>query len=266
MSMRTRFLQDVARAGLPADPGSTDAVTEADVRPLPETAQRYLRFMRVVGRPRDWSFRLEFTGRFRLKPDQAWMACETWQYNNRVAVARLFLIRIRVGGIVPIVARDTYLHGRGRLQIRLLDAFPIGEAAGPEYDIGELVTYLNDAVLIAPSMLLVPEVAWAPVDSGSFDVALTDHGRTVTARVAVDARGAPKDFSTTDRFCSDPDNPKRLMRARWTTPVAGWEVIDGRPVLTAGQATWHLPQGPFTYADFHPVPGSLVFNLAPGKE
>ncbi len=148
--------------------------------------------------------------------------------------------------------------------VRALDLFTIGDGTGEEFDIGELVTYLNDAVLIAPSMLLVPEVAWFAVDAGSFDIALTDHGHTVTARVTVDEDGAPTDFSTTDRFCYDPDQPRQLMRARWTTPVTGWQVVDGRRLLTRGQAVWHLPQGPFAYADFCPVPETVSFNVSPG--
>lgn len=177
--MGARFLREVARAGLPVGPGPDDVVTDGDVRRLPEPAQRYLRFMRVVGRPRDWSFRLEFTGRFRTKP--------------------------------------------------------------------------------------VPEVTWHSADADAFDVALTDRGRTVTGRVTVDERGAPRDFTTTDRFCADPDDPTRVTRARWTTPVTGWQPLDGRQLPVDGRAIWHLPQGPFTYAEFHPVPGSLVFNRAPGQ-
>src|ERR1035441_1884190 len=153
---------------------------------------------------------------------------------------------------------------RGRMLIRLLDLFTIGDGTGEEYDIGELATYLNDAVLIAPSMLLAPEISWSSVDASSFEVTLTDHGRAVTARVIVDRDGAPTDFSTTDRFCYNPDEPKSLMRARWTTPIAGWEVVDGRPRPTGAQAVWHLPRGPFAYADFRLIPGSLVFNVRPG--
>lgn len=261
---RARFLREVTRAGLPSSPGPVDVVTDAELIPLPEPARRYLRFMSVVGRPRDWSFCLEFAGRFRTKPGQAWMACRTWQYNSRPAVARIFEMRLRFRGAIPVVGRDTYVEGRGRMLIRLLDMFTIVDGRGPEYDIGELVTYLNDAVLIAPSMLLVPAVTWRAVDPGSFDVALTDHGRTVTARVAVDERGAPREFSTTDRFCADPGNPKRLTQAPWTTPVAGWQTVDGRQVPTEGQATWHLPQGGFTYAQFRLIPASLAFNLVPG--
>lgn len=263
--MRTRFLKEVARAGLPVGSGPVEPVSDAELTALPEPVGRYLRFMGVVGRPRDWSFRLGFTGRFRIRPNQGWMATEAWQYNNRLAVARIFHIKIRFGGLVPVVGRDTYLEGRGRMLIRMLDLFTIEDAAGVEYDDGELVTYLNDAVLIAPSMLLVPEVTWSPVDAGSFDVTLADRGHIVTARVAVDERGAPREFSTTDRFCADPDNPKRLLRARWTTPVAGWAVVDGRPLPTGAQAVWLLPRGPFTYADFRPVPGSLAFNLPAGE-
>ena len=265
VTMRRRFFREVVSAGLPAGPGPVDVVTEAHVIPLPEPAQRYMRFMGVMGRPRDWSFRLGFTGKFRTKPQQPWLKCKTWQYNSRLAPARIFHIRIRIGGLLSVVGRDTYVQGRGRMLIRLLDLITIEDAAGEEYDIGELVTYLNDAVLIAPSMLLAPDVSWAPVDASSFDVSLVDHSRTVTARVVVDEKGAPSDFSTTDRFCYNPDAPKQLMRARWTTPIAGWEVVDGRPLPTRGQAVWHFPQGPFHYADFRPVPGTLAFNVPPGR-
>lgn len=56
----------------------------------------------------------------------------------------------------------------------------------------------------------------------------------------------------------------RLMRARWGTPVAGWEAVGGRLLPSAVQAVWHLPEGPFAYADFRSVPGSPAFNVPPG--
>jgi hypothetical protein len=265
MSMYTRFSSEVASAGLPAAPDSVEVVTSVQIASLPEPAQRYLHFMRVVGRPQDWSIRLGFTGRFRTKPKQAWMKCEAWQYDSRVSVARIFHIHIRFAGLLPVIGRDTYVGGQGHMLIRLLDLFTIADGTGEEYDTGELVTYLNDAVLVAPSMLLVPEVSWLSVDASSFDLRLTDRGRAVTARITVDQDGAPTDFSTTDRFCYDPDEPAKLLRARWTTPIAGWEVVDGRPLPTGAQAVWHLPRGPFAYADFRLIPGSLVFNVPPGS-
>jgi hypothetical protein len=110
-------------------------------------------------------------------------------------------------------------------------------------------------------MLLVPEVRWSPVDARSFDVALTAHGRTVTGRVLTDARGAPIDFSTMDRFAADLADPKKLVRARWTTPIEGWREEGERPLWTRVRVVWHLDDGEYTYADFSPIPGSLEVDV-----
>ena len=136
MSMYNRFLREVASAGLPAEPGPLEVVTSSQLAALPDPAQRYLRFMAVEGQPQDWSFRLGYTGRFRTKPRQTWMKCEAWQYNSRVALARIFHIRIRMAGLLPVTGRHTYVRGRGRMLIRLLDLFTIGDGMGEEYDIG----------------------------------------------------------------------------------------------------------------------------------
>ena len=240
----------------PLTPGPP--ITADDIAALPEPARRYARFLRLEGRPRDVSFRLRFTGRFRTRPDQPWLPCRTRQYDHRPTVTRIFHIRIRMAGIVPVIARDTYLNGRGRMLVRLFGLIPVVNGTGPEYDLGELVTYLNDAVLLAPTFLFTPAITWTPVDDASFDLTLTDHGLTVTARVFVAPDGAPTDFSTTDRYCALPSG---LVRARWTTPIPSWQWVDGRPLPVTGEAIWHLPAGPFAYADFQPVPESLQFNL-----
>ena len=262
-SMRARFLREVAEAGLPSDPGPREPVTEADLAELPATAQRYLRFMRVVGRPRVWSFRARWTGVFRRGPAEPWKPCEAWQYDSRLGIARIFHMRLRYG-FVMLLVRDTYLRGQGRMLGRMLDTFSVVDEANAKLDTGELVTYLNDAILFAPSMVLGPETTWTAVDEGAFDVALTDHGRTVTARVFVDERGAVTDFSTTDRYVEDPENPKEMVQARWSTPVKGLKVVDGWPVACGGKAVWHLPGGDFAYASFTLADGGIEFDVAPG--
>jgi hypothetical protein len=246
---RAKFVREVSELGLPRGPGSEEPTTEADLVPLPRTAQRYLRFMRVVGRPRVWSFRVGASGLFRRRPDQPWMACEAWQYNTRLDIARIFHMRMRYAGI-PLLVRDVYLHGEGRMVAKLFDTFPIVNVADDKIATGELVTYLNDAILLGPSMALGPEVAWGEVDDRSFDVTLTDRGRKVEARVFVDERGAVTDFSTTDRFGKDPSHPGEMVRARWTTPVQGWSLSSDPPRPTGASAVWHFPSGDLEYARF----------------
>lgn len=262
--MLRKFSREIAAAGLAARGVPGEVVTEADLAPLPPTAQRYLRFMGVMGRPRDTSFRLHIRGRFRPGTKQGWQDCEAWQYDSQPDVARLFHMRLRLFGL-PFYGRDEYVNGRGRMLVRLLDLVTVQDARGAEYDQGELVTYLNDAILLAPTMLLVPAVEWKAIDDGSFGVSLTDGDTTVRARVLVDGRGAPYDFETTDRFVQDPlDRRRRLVRARWTTPVAGWRVVDGRSLPTGGRAVWHLRDGEFPYVEFAFEPDAIAFNVAPG--
>jgi hypothetical protein len=239
-----RLASEVGAAGLPAGPGDQSPVTEAALAGLPRVVRRYLRFMQVVGRPRTWSLRARFAGRFRLRPRLGWMPAEAWQYNSGLEVARVFVMRLRLAGVVPMVGSDTYLRGHGRMLGRLFNRITVVDGQGDEFDVGELTTYLNDAVLLAPSMLLGPATSWEAVDDGSFDVALTDAGRTVRGRVFVDDRGAPYDFRTTDRFA---DLPGGLVRAEWRTPVKEWTTLDGRPVPGRVGAVWQLPEGPLPY-------------------
>jgi hypothetical protein len=268
VTLRTRFLRELRSLGLPPAPGpgvDLSPVTAADLAPLPETVRRYLAFMGVVGRPRDWSFRLGLRGRFRRSRDEAWTSCEAWQYDTRLALARIFHLRLRLFGFVPVLGRDTYAGGRGRMRIRLLDLVTVGDGTGEAYDVGELVTYLNDCVMLAPSMLLVPEARLSEVDARSFDVSLTDHGRTVRARVFVDERGAPVDFETTDRFYADPKDPARVSRCRWTTPMDGFQDLGGRRIPTSGKAVWHPPgEDELAYIEFAFDPATLAFDVAPG--
>ncbi len=262
-------MRELAALGLPTGPGpevARDPISEANLEPLPEAAQRYLRFMRVVGRPRDWSFRLGFVGRFRRSRDERWMRCEAWQYNTRLSLARIFHLQLRFFGVIPVLGRDTYAEGRGRMLIRLFDLITVGDGTGEAYDVGELVTYLNDGVMIAPTLLLVPEVQWHGVDERSFELSLADHGRAVRAKVIIDERGAPVDFETTDRFYADPKDPAKATRCRWTTPIAGWQEVGGRTLPTAGKAVWH-PEGEpeLAYAEIQFLPETLAFNVAPGE-
>jgi hypothetical protein len=241
-----QLLDREAELGLPTEPTDDRVVTEDAVAGLPAAARRYLRFMGVVGRPRVRAFRARFDGRFRLRPDQRWLRSRAWQYNSCVGPTRLYRMRLDLAGILPMTGWDTYIAGRGQMHGRVLGVLPVADAEGDEMDEGELVTYLDDALLLAPSMLLGPDTRWSPVDDGSFDVDLTDRGRTVQARVVLDDRGAPTDVSTGNRTAMLSDGP---VRARWSTPVKGWTVIDGRPRPTGAAAVWHLDDGPYTYAE-----------------
>lgn len=255
------FRADLERLAVPLDDIDTRQVTDEDLVGLPPPTQDYLRFMGVVGRPRDWSFRARFVGRFRRAPDARWMPCDAWQYNTKLAApTRVFDMKVGFGGIVPMFASDTYEHGRGEMHGKLLDLVTVADGSRMAFDLSELVTYLNDALMVAPSMLLDPTVTWTPVGPHSFDVSLSDAVRTVTGRVDVDREGRLVDFSTSDRWCALPHGP---VRARWNTPVESWTLVEDRPLPQRAAAIWQLPGGPFRYAEAGFVAGTVMFNVPP---
>lgn len=257
-----RLADDVSALGLLAGPARPERVTEAQLDGLPGAAQWYLRFMGVLGRPADWSFLAHVTGRFRLRQRLPWMSCQAWQYNTAPRVARLFHLRLMAAGVLPVTGRDAYVNGHGRMAGKLAGLVTVADGTGPENDLSELVTYLNDAVFWAPSMLLAHGVRWGLVDDHSFDVTLEDCGHRVTARVFIDKRGAPVNFSTGDRWM---DGPGGLVRTRWSTPVDGWAQANGRWQPTRGAAIWHLPKGPFCYAVLRIAPGAVRYNVSPAE-
>jgi hypothetical protein len=260
LGMRRRFQARVDRLSLPAGSVETAPVSEEDIASLPSTAQRYLRFRGVVGQPRDWSFRARFVGEFRQRPGQKFMPCEAWQYNTSLVPARIYYMRIDFAGVLPMFGVDVYRAGQGRMQGKLLGLITVADGSGQEIDIGELTTYVNDALMLAPSMLLTPAVTWAAVDDHSFDVTISDRRISATSRVFVDAQGRMVDFSTTDRWAALPGG---LTRARWSTPIDGWLNHEGRWLPTGGHAIWHLDSGEFEYVRGRFVHESVEFNMPP---
>lgn len=265
MSLRSAVLgaglrRRVAALGLPSVPRDAAPVTDADLAALPGPAQRYLRYTGAVGRPRDRSLRARWTGSFRLRPGSGWAPFVAEQYSTAPVPGRGYAMRLALAGVVPMAGVDSYLDGTGRMRGTLLGLVRVADGSGPEFDTSELVTWLDDAVLLAPTMLLGPAVTWTAVDDTAFDVALTDAGRTVTARVTVDDRDRVRDVSTEDRYATLPGGP---TRARWTTPVDGWTTSGARPLPDGGRAVWHLPEGPYEYGRARVDPRSVAWNVAP---
>lgn len=258
--LQRAFRDELRQASLPIARDPPQLIDEQAISGLPAPVQRYLRFMGAVGRPRDWSLRARFKARFRTAPGD-WLACEALLYDSRPQLSRVFYMQLALKKLLPVTVRDTYLGGHGRMRAKAFDLFEVAEGHGPELDVGELVTYLNDAILMAPSLLLGPETSWQEVDERSFDVTLNDGSLHVKARVWLDERGAPLDFSTTDRFFDQPDGQR--VRTEWRTPVSGWQDLNGRKLPTRAEAVWQLKTGPFSYADFSFDPSLIDFNVPP---
>jgi hypothetical protein len=119
---------------------------------------------------------------------------------------------------------------------------------------------VNDAALLAPSMLLTPSAEWRAVDDESFDLTFTGHDNSVSARLFVDTAGRLTDFRTTDRWYAGEQPP---VRAPWSTPIDGWTTDADRPMPTVGSAVWQFPDRELVYVRGRFVPGTVEYNVPP---
>lgn len=244
---------DLTRLGVDLGCAPRGAVTAEDLEGLPEAARRYLGFVGALDRPKVTSIRARFTGRFRMGRDKPWMPCVAEQYDRVDPVARLFRMRLVMARAVPVVALDSYVGGVGAMHGSLLGLIPVADAEGPEMDLGELTTWVNDAILFAPSLLLGPATTWSSDDRHHVDVAFTDHDLTSHARVTIDERGAPVAFESRDRWAALPSG---LVRATWRTPVPAWS-SDSWQLPVGASAVWELDDGPFAYVEGGLDPATL---------
>ena len=245
-SARAAYAREVARTA-PTDAATAPPVTEADLTPLPEPVQRWLRYSGAVGRPRVRRFRVHFHGRIRGGPDAAWMAFTGEQVNGYGPSTRLFLMDATMKGL-PVQAYHRFVGRSARMDVTAVGLARVAAASGPVLDRSETVTLLNDMCVFAPEALLDADVRWTPVDARRADVAYTREGITVRARLVVDDAGALVDFVSDDRAMSSPDG-RSATPLRWSTPLHDHHDVGGRRLMRRGAGVWHAPAGPFTYLE-----------------
>jgi hypothetical protein len=224
-------------------------VVEADLAPLPEPVQRYLRLTGAVGQPRVQSYRLHFRGRIRSAPDSAWMPFEAEQQSFADQPTRLFHMRARMFGL-PVDVFHRLIDGHATMRVKLFGAIPMVDAQGLEMDRGETVTLFNDMCLLAPGTLVGPGIAWQPVDARTARARFTNAGQTIAAELQFDAEGRLVNFVSDDRTRSSPDG-KSFTPLRFSTPIRDYRAFGPLTLAAYGEARWHLPEGEFVYGEFN---------------
>jgi hypothetical protein len=246
-SFQAQYDRDAA-AGL-ARLAASPIVGDADLAPLPEPVQRYLRLAGVVGQPRVQNYRLRFRGRIRSAPDSAWMPFEAEQQSFADQPTRLFHMRARMFGL-PVDVFHRLIDGHATMRVKLFGAFPIADARGIEMDRAETVTLFNDMCLLAPGTLVGPGITWEPIDARSVRARFSNAGQSITAELLFDADGRLSNFISDDRTRSSPDG-KTFTPRRFSTPVRDYRAFGPLTLAGYGEARWLLPEGEFVYGEFN---------------
>ena len=250
-SFHAQWRDQVAAALADIDPAPA-VVTQEDLADLPAPLAAYVRHSGAVGKPAVVSFYADFHGRIRSGPDQAWMPFTGKQVNTYgPRPQRAFIMDATRSGL-PVTVLHLFADASATMRAKVLSAFTVVDASGPEMDRGETVTAFNDLVVLAPGAIVDAPVRWTAVDARHVRGDFTNGDQTVSAELTFGAEHDLVDFVSQDRLRASADG-KSFTPQPWSTPLTGHHVTDGHRVFTVGEGVWHPPQpeGPFTYLEFH---------------
>ena len=249
-SMHSLAMQEAAAALAQINPGSKPRIIElSDLEKLPEPVSKYLIHCGVVGKEHGWAFSGRFTGKMKLKENTDWVPVKVVQYNVLgPSLTRIFFIKSKMFGFVPIVGRDKYEDGRGNMLIKIADLFKIVDQRGESMDRSELVTFLNDMAMF-PAAMLNKKVTWEPADTRSARATLTDYDKSVSGIFYFDENFDIVNFETDDRTYDSGTGDVR--KAKWWTPFRNHFDNCGIRTPGEGDAVWEFENGSkYHYADF----------------
>lgn len=256
-SLRSRYRHDVAQ--LPRARYGRE-ITEADLAPLPEPVQKYLRRVGVVGLPHVHDVVVRWTGHMRNGIHAPWMKITAEQHSVfGPSPTRLFFIEGSTYGL-PFDGYHHYIGPHAVMEIRAAGLFPVADARGPKMDQSETVTLFNDMCLLAPATLVDAKIEWHPIDDRRVDATFRNAGQTIHAELYFDDQGDLVDFASNNRFMSS--DGKTYLSYRWRTPVRDYRDFDGYRLARSGEAIWSTPEGDFVYGRFDVE--EVHYNVASG--
>lgn len=109
-----------------------------------------------------------------------------------------------------------------------------------------------------PRVRHYPGIRWESVDAHTARAQFAHGGHTIAATLFFGDDGLLTTFVSDDRSRASPDG-RTFTRQRFSTPVRDYRSYGPARLAAYGEARWHLPEGEFTYGEFHLV--DVSFNM-----
>ncbi|MCY3412112.1 MAG: hypothetical protein INQ03_10815 [Candidatus Heimdallarchaeota archaeon] len=232
--------------------GNVETITEEDIQALPEPIGRYMRYIRAVGQPKVFNFKAYFHGTFKIDETKPWVNISAKQFNYLPDPTRIFVMKAAMMGIT-MSARHIHHHGKGLFEVTLLKLKKLFSVSGPAIDEGDLTTFLNDLILIAPTGIfsLQDRITWEVIED-KVHVYLEYEGLKVRAQLIIDGEGRLTNFISDNRYYDEKDDNNNTVwiRSEWSTPILEYGERDSMYLPIRAKAQWKKQNGYLEYADF----------------
>jgi hypothetical protein len=205
---------------------------------LPKPVQKYLKFAIPEGTPDIDKIHIRHHGRFKIAPDKKWIPIAGDQYF--ITKNPGFIWR---GKTTWFTAVDRYFPAAGKLTVKLFSLIPIVNATGTHIDEGELQRWVSEHFWFPTNLLNRAYFQWHPIDHHSCKLVFTYQKHVIPFIFHFYKDGAIKCIE-----CKRYKDKKTHLK--WSGMASDYKRINHLMVPTRVRATWHLPEGDYTYADF----------------
>ncbi|MFC7671028.1 DUF6544 family protein [Hymenobacter humi] len=230
--------EDVVRLFVQADADTSSIYHEAQLVGLPAPVQGYFHHVLCDGQPYLRGLRLQHAGQFRTGMEKDWVDIKGEEYMTADPPGFIWQ-----GTTRQFTARDEYVAGRGRLEVRLLGALPVLVAHGPTYDKGELLRWLGESVWMPTALLPGPRVRWDAADEHTARLTLTLAGQTVSYLVRFNEQHEIEQIET-QRYQAE----GRLLP--WVGRLSDYQMVQGVRVPMQLEGSWVIDSQSKPYARF----------------
>ncbi len=245
--LKTQFKKDIRSLQKERIYEKDDLFTKDEFAGLPEPLQKYVEACGYIGKPKmNWVCMTYDDVDFKQGKDGPSLKIDYTQYDFVSVPCRMAFIDSSIFG-VPFEGYDSYLDGKGGMKGVVGKVVTIFNETGLQMDQACLVTYLAES-LFAPSILLSDYITWEEIDAYHVKAEISYGGQTASGVFTFNEQYEFVSFTTEDRSATNSDGV--IEHIPWTASCDRYQVAEnGISYPTSFSATWHYPDGDFTYFD-----------------
>jgi uncharacterized protein DUF6544 len=199
------------------------------------------------------NMRVEFKAQMRSSASSPWMQATATQYEFFQPPARLFHMKASRAGI-PFDVFHRYIDSSATFQVRIAGLKSVVDKSGAGLTNDETVTLMNDVLVMAPAAVLDLPFTFETTGEHTLRATFQNAGYTVSAMLTFSDAGDLTGFQSADRA-----HDREGGAAIWSTPISGYQQINGIRIGTLGDANWIDASGEWTYGKFRIV--SIAYNV-----
>lgn len=234
---------------------SKTKVSEEEISKLPEPVKKWLKVSGVVGKERIHSVWLKQKAKMKMKPKQQnWNDAISEQFFTIQNPAFVWKVKMNIPPFIKILGRDSFINGKGEMQIKMFSMVNIVNEKGIKIDEGTMQRYLGEIVWF-PTAALSSHITWQAIDSYSAKATMNYKGTKASGTFYFNEKGDFVQYSALRYKGNKPD----AKRYNWVINVLEYAVMNDVNIPVKMTATWKLDEGDWTWLELEIK--DIIYNL-----